>query len=177
MHKQRLHNQPSVDVINKEIALCHKLAGLYLSFYGKKKHPYAREMAMESYRIAASIDDTKAQLILANHFLEEAKLRKDIQQQDIFASSGNEKRMEHLFGEALAYLKAAESLGNSVAKRLHGLCYINGWGLEPDKDHGFELVVQSIEQENSWEKVPQIFAEIGLNKPEFFAAIMQRRKG
>ncbi|HAT9519670.1 TPA: hypothetical protein JBC96_14495, partial [Legionella pneumophila subsp. pneumophila] len=58
-----------------------------------------------------------------------------------------------------------------------GLCIINGWGVESDKNAGFELVVDSIEQEGSWDKIPQIFASMGLNKPEFFSAIMQRRKG
>lgn len=70
---------------------------------------------------------------------------------------------------------AAEQLKHVEAKRLHGLCYINGWGVEVDKKRGFELIVESIEQENSWDKVPQIFAAMGLNKPEFFSALTQHR--
>lgn len=55
--------------------------------------------------------------------------------------------------------------------------YYQWLGVESDKNTGFELVVDSIEQEGSWDKIPQIFASMGLNKPEFFSAIMQRRKG
>ena len=47
--------------------------------------------------------------------------------------------------------------------------------MELDKKVGFELIVESIEQENSWDKVPQIFASMGLNKPEFFSALTQLR--
>ena len=43
-----------------------------------------------------------------------------------------------------------------------------------NKDAGFEMVIQSIEQDNKLDKVPQIFASIGLNKPEFFAALIKR---
>ncbi len=45
-----------------------------------------------------------------------------------------------------------------------------------DKKRGFDLIVDSIDQENSWDKVPQIFAALGLNKPEFFSQLTQRRQ-
>ncbi|WP_133127341.1 sel1 repeat family protein [Legionella nagasakiensis] len=175
LQHNRIHNQPSEDALKKEIALYHTLAGIYESMHGRKKQPFAREMSMECYRVAATIEDSEAQYILGNYLLEAAKFREDLQAKGIFASPSNEKQMKEHYEEALAYLTAAEQLGHIKAKRLHGLCYINGWGVEADKKRGFELVVASIEQENSWDKVPQIFAAIGLNKPEFFSALTQFR--
>ncbi|AHE67213.1 sel1 repeat family protein [Legionella oakridgensis] len=171
----RIHNQPSEEALKKEMALYHTLAGIYESLRGKKKFPFAREMSMECYRAAATIEDSQAQYILGKYLLDVAKFREDLQLKGIFANPSNEKQMKEHYEEALAYLTAAEQLGHIQAKRLHGLCYINGWGVEADKKRGFELVVASIEQENSWDKVPQIFAAIGLNKPEFFSALTQFR--
>ena len=176
LQDQRKHDQPSVEALKKEKALCYKLAKIYLTLFGKKKFPFAREMAMECYRAAASIEDADAQYFLAQHCLDEAKLREGLQERGPYASASNIRLMNALYEEAHAYLQAAEALKHAHAKRLRGLCFIYGWGVSPDKDRGFELVVQSIEQENAWEKIPQIFAEIGLNKPEFFAAIMKRRQ-
>lgn len=171
----RVHNPASDEAIKKEITLYHALAALYRSLYGKKKYPFAREMTLECYRAATTIEDSDSQYILGEFFLKEAKFREALENEGIFASSGNEKRMKALYEEALAYLTAAEQLGHVKAKRLHGLCYINAWGVPADKKRGFDLVMSSIEQENSWDKVPQIFSEIGLNKPEFFSALTQFR--
>ena len=41
----------------------------------------------------------------------------------------------------------------------------------------FDVNGKSIEIEQSWDKVPQIFASIGLNKPEFFSALTKMRSG
>lgn len=171
----RLNNQVNDEALIKEISLYHTLAGIYGSLQGKKKFPYAREMVLECYRAAASIDDPKSQYLLGETFLEEAKFREFLEKQGVFSSTGNARQMKQLYEEALAYLTAAEARSHIQAKRLHGLCYINGWGVEPDKKKGFELVVASIDQENSWDKVPQIFAAIGLNKPEFFSELAQIR--
>lgn len=175
LQQSRVHSQPSEDALKKEISIYYKLAETYYSKQGKKKWPFAREMALECYRAAAAIEDPEAQFILGKHILEEAKFRDGLQQDGVFASQSNERRMKLLFEEALAYLKAAENLGHIKAKRLHGLCYINGWGVEPDKKKGFDMVVESIDKENSWDKLPQIFAEMELNKPEFFSQLSQMR--
>lgn len=177
MQQARVHNQPTDELLRKEIAGYHKLAGIYKSLHGKKKHPFARELEMECYRAAATIDDAQSEYILGKHLLEEAKLRDNLQKEAVFASPTNERRMKQLYEEALAYLIAAETLHHIEAKRLHGLCYINGWGVPADKKMGFDLVVASIEQENSWDKVPQIFAALGLNKPEFYSALTELRHG
>lgn len=175
MQQGRVHNQPSVEALKKEMAGYHKLAGIYRSLQGKKKYPFAREMVLECYRASATIDDSVAQYLLGKNLLDEAKFRAELQLKGVFNNAINERRMQQLYDEAHAYLIAAETLKHVEAKRLHGLCYINGWGVTADKRKGFELIVDSIEQENSWDKVPQIFASMGLNKPEFFSALTEHR--
>lgn len=176
MQQFRVHNQPKDEALKQEIAGYHKLASIYKSLHGKNKYPYARLMELECYRAAASMDDANSQFIVGKNLLDEANYRKKLQLEGVFANSSNEREMNQLYEEAHAYIEAAENLHHIQAKRLRGLCYINGWGLAEDKKKGFELIVASIDQENSWDKVPQIFAEIGLNKPEFFSALTQMRK-
>jgi TPR repeat protein len=175
MQQSRIHSQADEVTLKKEINIYYTLAEIYNKKQGKKKWPFAREMALECYRAAAGIDDSEAQYILGKNLLDEANFRRSLQQSEVFASPTNETRMNNLYSEALAYLKAAENLDHIKAKRLHGLCYINGWGLEQDKKHGFDLVVESIEMQNSWDKVPQIFADMDLNKPEFFSQLSKAR--
>jgi TPR repeat protein len=172
----RASNQPSDEVLKKEILYYFELAAIYKHLKGNKKFPYTDLMVVECYRAAADLNDAAANYQLAQLFLDEAKYRRGLNNDGIFTSQANLKRSDQLFEEAHAHLIAAEKLGHVGAKRLRGLCIINGWGVTSDKNTGFELVVASIDQEGSWEKVPQIFASMGLNKPEFFAAIMQRRK-
>ena len=175
LKQSRIHSQPSEEAIKKEIAIYYNLASIFEKKIGSKKWPHARDMVLECYRSAASLDDANAQYKIAEEVIKEGQHRKQLQNEELFASTANEKRMNLLFEEGLAYLKAAENLGHTKAKRLHGLCYINGWGVEQDKKQGFDLVVESIDKENSWDKVPQIFAEIGLNKPEFFSQLTKMR--
>ena len=175
LQHNRAHNPPSRELIQKEVALYYKLAEIYKKRSNHKKHPFANDMVLECYRAAASIEDADSQYRLGKALLDKAKFRNQLQQEGLFASTINERRMKMLYDEALAYLIAAEKQDHIQAKRLHGLCYINGWGVEQDKKKGFDLVVASIEQENSWDKVPQIFASMGLNKPEFFSALSQHR--
>lgn len=166
-------NTSQVDTkeVAREKELYHRLAAIYISLEGTKKYPFAREMSLACYRQSAMLDDDKAQFILGKALLEEAKFRNDLQLKGTFASPSNQKEIDRLFEESFAYFLAAEQLNHIEAKRLRGLFYINGWGVPEDRDKGFELVVESIGQENSWDKTPQIFAEIGLNKPEFFSAL------
>lgn len=172
----RASNQPGDEVLKKEILYYFELAAIYKTLKGNKKYPYADVLLIECYRAAAGLDDSAANYQLAQLFIDEAKYRQNLIDDGVFTSPANVKRIEQLYEEAHAHLIAAEKLGHVGAKRLRGLCMINGWGLTSDKNAGFELIVASIEQEGSWDKIPQIFASMGLNKPEFFAAIMQRRK-
>ncbi len=175
MQKLRLNNQQNEEFLKKEIAGFHTLAALYFSVIGKKKVPFAREMQLESYRAAARLEDANAQYLLGKALLEEAKFREKLEKEGLFVSPSNQREVKQLYEEAHAYLTAGERLLHVQAKRLHGLCYINGWGVPEDRKKGFEMVVDSIGQENSWDKVPQIFASIGLNKPEFFSALTEAR--
>ena len=175
MQQMRIHNQISDDLLKKEVAAYYSLVGIYQTLVGKKKYPFSSEMILECYRAASAINDAQAEYLLAKILLDEANFRANLQVKGVFASDNNEKKMQQLFQEAHAYLLAAEKLNHIQAKRLRGLCYINGWGVEVDKKTGFELVVASIDQENSWDRVPQIFAAIGLNKPEFFSALTEHR--
>lgn len=176
MQQNRQHNQPSAELIQKEVGLYNSLIEIYKSL-NNKKHPFSQIMIRECLRAAASLENSDAQYRLAEQLLAEAKFRMNLEKEQLFANPTNEAQAERLFNEALAHLISAENLGHIQAKRLHGLCYINGWGVEADGKKGFDLVVASIEQEGSWDKVPQIFAEIGLNKPEFFSALVKHRDG
>lgn len=177
MQANRVNNQPGDELLKKEISYYFELAEIYKGIHSNKKYPYAHLMHEECLRAAAGLDDAEANYQLGKMILDEAKYREELEKEGVFKSEANSKKSLQLYEEAHAYLSVAMGLGHVEAKRLRGLCFINGWGLEADKKAGFELVVASIEQEGSWDKVPQIFASMGLNKPEFFSAIMQRRKG
>jgi hypothetical protein len=176
LQRQRMHTQQPDEVIQKERALYHKLAAIYARLERKKKFPFSREAKLACYRAASMIDDVKAQYLLGSTLLDEAKVRAGWEAGSVFSSQSNQRTLQQLYEEAHAYLLAAEKLGHIQAKRLRGLCYINGWGVAEDKKAGFDLVMSSIQQENSWDKVPQIFAAMGLNKPEFFTALTEYRQ-
>lgn len=175
LQQSRVHSQPTEEQLAKEKNLYHQLAKLYSLLKNCKKVPFAEVMIWECLRASATLDDADAQFKLASRLLDEAKFREQLQKEGVFASASNERQASQLYEEALAYLLAAEKMAHIGAKRLKGLCYINGWGVPMEREKGFDLVVDSIAQENSWDKVPQIFASIGLNKPEFFAALTKHR--
>jgi len=175
MQQNRVHNQVADEIIAEEVRYYHELADIYKTLISHKAYPFAITMVQACLRAAANLEDCIAQYQLGKALLDEAKFREQLQQERLFANSSNERQMKQLYEEAHVYLSVAAKLGHIEAKRLQGLCYINGWGVAADKNKGFELVVASIEQENSWDKVPQIFASIGLNKPEFFSALVKHR--
>lgn len=174
MQRNRIHNPPTEELLKKEIEGYHLLASMYQRLEGNKKFPFAKEAKLAAYRAAAMIDDVQSQFILGKWLLDEGKIRKEWEQ-GLFASQSNTRMMGLLFEEALGFLEAAEKNQHIEAKRQRGLCYIHGWGVPLDQQKGFEMIVESIQQENSWDKVPQIFASLGLNKPEFFSQLTQMR--
>lgn len=175
LQAQRVHNQPSADALKKEQALYHQLAQIYLALQHKKKWPFARISALECYRASADIEDAEAHYIVAKTLIDEAKGRELIKNEGFLSSSSNERQMKQLYEEIFAHLKAASEMNHIHAKRLYGLCYIKGWGIPVDQDKGMEFIIESIDRENSWDKVPQIFTALDLNKPEFFSALMRKR--
>jgi hypothetical protein len=177
LKQTREHNQPTDESVRIEKAGYHQLAEIYNKLHGHKKWPFARERVLACYRAAAMLDDSTAQYLLGKNLLDEAKMREALESDHVFASQSNERTMKQLYEEAHAYLSAASGLQHVEARRLQGLCYINAWGVPENKERGFKFVVESIEIEQSWDKVPQIFASIGLNKPEFFSALTKMRQG
>ena len=176
MQANRVHNQPTDDLLKKEIAYYFELAKIHKNRKPSKKSPFPLLMGEECLRKAAALQDPKANYELGKLTLEEAKFRDNLEKEEVFNSESNAQKCQKLYEEAHAYLSVAVRLGHIEAKRLKGLCFINGWGLEIDKKGGFDLVVASIDEEGAWDRVPQIFAAIGLNKPEFFSTIMQHKK-
>lgn len=175
MQQYRQLNQPTDALIAKEIAIYFQLASLYEALKKHKKFPFAHEQMLACYRAAASMNDKNAQYLLGKNLLEEAKFREEAQNSVIFAHESNAKRMRELYNESHAYLSSASIMNHIQAKRLLGLCYINGWGVPEDKNKGFDLVIVSIEQENSWDRVQKVFAEIGINNSTFFSELFQYR--
>lgn len=175
-YSARTNHVAANDAIDKEIALYFDLAKIYESLLGEKKHPFAREQALACYRAAAALDNAQAQFLVGQKLLDEARMREELQASGVFASDSNASYLTMLYRDALGFLEAAEKKQHIKAKRLRGLCYINGWGVPVDKDVGFDLVVASIEQENAWDKVQKIFAELEINKSTFFSELFQHRK-
>ncbi|OGV26130.1 MAG: hypothetical protein A3F18_05440 [Legionellales bacterium RIFCSPHIGHO2_12_FULL_37_14] len=175
LQQHRLNHQVRDEDIKQECMIYHKLYYLYTKMRGNKHYPFALETAIECLRVAAQLHDVEAQFIIGKHFLEEANWRAELEQNKIFASARNQKLMHDLFSDAHAYLAEGDKEGHILAKRYYGLCFIFGWGTAVDKDKGFALVVESIAKENAWSKAPQIFAQLGLNKPEFYEAFTKQQ--
>jgi len=175
MHNQRQNNAVSDLIVKKEIVLLYEIAKIYEKQQFRKKFPHAADYALETYRVAASLSDINAQYIVGNKLLEKGKFWDSLQKM-IFACSAHKKYAEAAYEEAFVYLDSAEAGGHPLAKRIKGLAYVNGWGVEKNNDHGFELIVDSIDQEHAWDRATKIFDEIGLNKPEFFSSIMSIRQ-
>jgi TPR repeat protein len=175
MHNYRQNNAVSDTVTKKELALLDEIAKLYEKYQFHKKFPHAREYALEANRAAASLNDIFGQYTVGKKLLEEGKFW-DSLQTTMFACNAHKKYATAAYEEAFVYLNAAETAGHPLAKRLKGLAYVNGWGVEKDNDKGFSLVVDSIDQENAWDRATKIFEETGLNKPEFFSSIMSIRQ-
>lgn len=159
----------------KEVQLHRYLGQLYDKVRYNKKYPHAEVLALESYRNAASLSNPDALYIVGQRLLERGKFW-DLMRRGVFGNQIHEKYSNGAYEEAFTYLKAAEEEGHIMAKRLHGLSYINGWGMKKDMDQGFKLVIASIQQEGAWDRATKIFEELGLNKPEFFSYVMTSRK-
>lgn len=167
----RENNPVSDSDLKKEIDLYYELAKLYEKLQYKKGFENSDKLAIECYRSAAVLEDVEATYILSDRLMELGKFWDSVTA-DIFESKVHEKYIRDTYEEAFAYLKSAEEKGSYKAKRLHGLAYINGWGVDTNLEHGFKLVTASIEQEGAWDRATEILKELGLNKPEFMSYIM-----
>lgn len=155
------------ELSSEEIIAYFKLAEFY-----KKNKKYDPEgiYQLECYRAAARLGDANAQYFCGKAFLEKAHFWEKWSQ-SMFGAEIHRKYTADYFAEALGYLAESEEQGHPLAKRLHGLSYIRGWGVPKDVDKGFELIIASIEQEGAWNRVTKIFEQLGLNTPEFFSRL------
>ena len=175
LYQKRERGQSDDTDAQKEIAVHNDLAKFYKKHLFDKHYPHAEEYMLESYRVAASLHYAEAQYRLSAHLLERARFWQKIAK-SMYASSIHQKYIDDTYKEAFAYLKQAEDQGHPLAIRMHGMAYIHGWGVEKDRDRGFQFIVDSIDEENAWDRATAIFDELDLNTPEFFSAIMSLRK-
>lgn len=170
LHK--LREQGKASGFKQEIAALFELAGFLDKYQFDKKFSNARTQALEYYRAAASLDDPKAQYIVSQRLFDKARFYESWEQ-DIYGSAAHQHYAAFYYEDAFKYLKAAEAGGYALAKRFHGLAYINGWGVAKDTERGFQMVIESIDMENAWDNATKIFEELKLNTPEFFNTIMK----
>jgi len=170
VHELREQRNKAEDIQN-EIKLQYQLAEFYDKHRFDKKLPHAEIYALECYRINAALGDRKAQYICGQRLLEQGKFWDAWSRNPIYGATANKKYAANFYEEALAYLKMAEEGEYPLAKRLLGLIYVHGWGVPADMDKGFKLVLESIDQEQAWDRATKILEDLKLNSPAFFAAL------
>ena len=168
--------EPSESALKKEIKTYLKLISIYQKFIGNKRHPHAHLKMVECYRVAAGLKDPESCFVLGKIMLDEGNCRQALEEEGFLTHPVNQKDRDKCYEQAHVYLEAATQLGHIEAMRLLGMCYIHGWGKPADKDKGFDMVVNSIDKDNAWDKLPDIFARLGLNKPELISELMQYRR-
>jgi hypothetical protein len=172
--KNRQSNAVADNMLAKEIATYYQLAGLYDKHQFDKDFPHAKENALENYRMAASMSDMKAQCIVGERLMEEGRFWMSLKGSLYFCEQ-HERYADNYFKESVIYLKTAHDQDYTLASRLLGVAYVNGWGVESDVEKGGRLIVDSIEKEGAWTKASEIFAALGLNKSEFFSKFMSEK--
>ena len=174
LQRARENNQVSQQKLDEEMKLLNDLFQFYHKYRNHKRFPFATQAKENCMRASAALGDNKALLWLGKNLLEEARERESWQTKGAIANQNNQKCFDDLFFQAHTFLK--EAAKNSVdAQRLLALCSIHGWGEPVDRKKGFSLLVESINREDSWDKLPEIFSKIGLNKPEFLKELIKFR--
>lgn len=171
----RQQDKASQSDIKKEIALHFELAEFYKEHLYDSDVPNAEIYMIENFRTAAILGDINALYKLSEILLEKAKFWEKMST-SMYGCKVHQKYKLDYYEEAFTYLKSAEEQGHALAKRLYGMVLIHGWGMAPDQDKGFKMIVDSIELENAWDRATKIFEQLGLNKPEFFSAIMSLKQ-
>lgn len=160
--------------VQDEILIQMKLAKFYLAYHGSASFPFAKDQAYECYRYAANLGSIEAQYLFGEYKLEQGKFWHQYTQSP-YGRPLHEIYAKACFDEAFNYLEKAKEGDHAKAVQLLGMAYIQGWGVAMDKEKGFQLIVDSIELEGSWDKAPEIFKKLGLNNPEFFSMLAKRR--
>lgn len=174
--QERLSNEVPDAAVQKEIVLYKKIGRIYDAMYRSKKFPYVREMAIESYRLAADLGDVHSIRTVGERLLEFGKFWESMEG-TLYYNDVHAVYKRQYFDEAFLYLNTANDLDDVISKRLLGLSYINAWGVEADVDRGLTYVIESLDLEDAWPRSSAIFAELGLDKPEFFKKIMSLKRG
>ncbi len=174
--ENRLTNDVSDTILQKEITSYKKIGRIYDAMYRSKKFPYVREMAIESYRLAADLGDVEGMRTVGERLLEFGKFWERMEG-TLYYNEVHDTYKRHYFDEAFLYLNTANDLDDVISKRLLGLSYINAWGVESDVDRGLTFIIESLDIDNAWARSSKIFAELGLDKPEFFTKLMSMKRG
>lgn len=162
--------------VKNEITAQLELAKFYEKHYFDKDLPKAEVYALECYRAAAILGDVKAQFICGQRLLDQAKFWDVWSRSPIYGLAIHKKYAAGLYEEAFSFLRSAETNEYPFAKRLLGMIHIHGWGMTPNLDLGYQLVLDSIDQEKAWDRATKIFDELKLNSPQFFAALQSRKR-
>ncbi len=157
----------------KEINLQLELGKFYDQRSYDKTVPYANLLALEAYRAAGMLGDPNAQFIFADRMLQQANFWQNYAN-SIHGSNIHHKYADRAYNEAHAHLDQAIMHGHILAKRIKGLCFIRGWGIEMNTEKGANMVIESIKEEGTWDKANKIFEELGLHSPEIFASLMHQ---
>jgi TPR repeat protein len=172
-----LREKKGTDVeLKNEVAAQYNLAKFYDEHLFDKKLPHAEIYSLECYRAAASLEDVKAYYICGQRLLDQAKFWDAWSRSPIYGATIHKKYANNFYEEAFAYLSVADERDYPLAKRLLGLSFIHGWGKPRELEKGYNLVLDSIDLEKSWDRATKIFDELKLNSPEFFAALQARRR-
>lgn len=176
LSQNRLTNPVADSVLKKEINLYKRIAYIYDALVTYPQYPYAREQALECYRLVADLGDVESMRMVGQRLMDKGKFWQtyvgtffEVEQHKIY--------QKQLFVEAYSFLNTATGHDDAVAKRLLGVLYVNGWGVEADIDKGLQYIIASLDEANDWPRSSVIFEELGLNKPEFFTKLMAIKGG
>lgn len=152
-----------------------QLAALYDKHQYDPETPQASLYALEAYRAAAILSDSHAQYIFGQRKIEEGKFWTDMAK-SFYSCEAHKNYAKQSFAEGLQYLEQAKKNNHALAYRFHGMCYINGWGLDSDTNKGFDYIIKSIDLENAWDRATKILEELGLNSQGGLQALLARKQ-
>lgn len=174
LYEKRIAGNTTPDIA-AEIATQLKLAKFYDKHRFDKELSNTEILAFECYRAAALLGDLEAQYICGKRLLDKGRFWEQFSQ-GMYGTHVHKKYAEEAYKEGLSYIEAAEEQGYPLAKRLHGLAYLKGWGVEQTPTLGYKLIIDSIEEEKAWERAKEIIQELGLDVTEFFSHLAAYQK-
>jgi len=171
----RLRDEGDPKAREKEIEVQKDLAHFYEKHAYDKDIPHADILAQECFRHSALLGDADGQYIFSERMMEKANFWNDFSK-GIYGAQIHAKYATLYYEEAHSFLSQAEAQGHPLAKRLHGLAYMKGWGLNANTEMGAKLIIESIKDEDAWDRATEIFEELGLHSPDIFTSLMAHAK-